>query len=61
MPQETEQETGAKTLRGLQVEVSAPERELAPHFEPLIRRIEEVVKEATGSACSQVVAVKMRW
>ncbi len=46
---------------GIEVEVRLADRNLAPRFEPVIKRITEVVQEVTGAVCSQEVAAKLRW
>ncbi len=46
---------------GIEVEVRLADRNLAPRFEPVIKKIADIVQELTGTVCTQEVAAKLRW
>jgi hypothetical protein len=55
------EEKEPKTVQGVEIDVSLLNPAQAPRFEPVIKKIAELVREVTGNACSQTVATKMRW
>lgn len=46
---------------GLEIDISLADRALQPRFEPVIKKIADMVQEVTGTVCSQQVAAKLRW
>jgi hypothetical protein len=46
---------------GINIEVTLADRNLAPRFEPVIKKIADIVQELTGTVCTQEVAAKLRW
>jgi hypothetical protein len=57
---ESEQEKRVPS-EGIEVEIRLLNKELAPKFEPVIKKVREAVRELTGTNCSEQVAAKLRW
>ncbi len=46
---------------GFEVSIWIADPVLVPRYQPVIKRISEVVREMTGTVCHECVQVKLRW
>jgi hypothetical protein len=46
---------------GLGIDISLSNPKLEPQFRPVIDKITEVVREMTGTHCSEQVVARLRW